>query len=183
VQPHQENVPTREDSPPNRHFGDRSHEHQNGFRHLDAPLDGLKRNYDLGWKFESNTDGPPGWKGDPYLLLYVSFATTSGARPRSGTLHFALTRGRWHHITQVSDRDRDALLELAKQRGRLDLAALEEGSEPPWLDAGKHLHLIPRTREAPRWIASLPGSSPKHAGCARMLNQLAPLQASNERGH
>jgi hypothetical protein len=101
VQPHQENVPTREDPPPNRHFGDRSHEHQNGFRHLDAPLDGFERNYDLGWKFESNTGGPPGWKGDPYLLLYVSFETTSGARPRSATPHFALTRGRWHHITRV----------------------------------------------------------------------------------
>jgi hypothetical protein len=47
-------------------------------------------------------------------------------------------------MIQVSDRDRDTLLELARQKVRLDLAALEEGSEPPWLDARRHLYLVPR---------------------------------------
>jgi hypothetical protein len=42
------------------------YEHENGFQHLDLPLTGLAHEYDLGWKFESNIDGPPAYLGEPY---------------------------------------------------------------------------------------------------------------------
>jgi hypothetical protein len=60
------------------------HEHENGFQHLDLPLTGLAHKYDLGWKSEPNTDGPPGYLDEPYLLLYISFLddgpATGGAK-------------------------------------------------------------------------------------------------------
>ena len=124
--------------------GEEVHTHQNDFEHLEVRLNGVERHYDLGWKFEANTDGPPDWLGDPYLLLYISFAMTSGARRRSGTLHYALTRGRWQDVSGASDVDRDRLLELATESVPQDLMALEQGKELPWLDAGKFLYLAHR---------------------------------------
>ena len=122
------------------------HVHQNGFEHLEVRPEGVERGYDLGGKFEASTDGPPGWLGDPYLLLYISFAMTSGAHRRSGTLQYALTRGRWQDVSGASDVDRDRLLELATERVPQDLIALEQGRELPWLDAGKYLYVAPRRK-------------------------------------
>jgi hypothetical protein len=119
------------------------HELQNGFAHLDAPLDGLVHVYDLGWKFNLDTNGPPGRPGDPYLLLYVSFAATSGALRGSGTLHYALNRSRWSDMSRITDDDRVLLLQLASERVRRDLASLEVGNDLPWLSENKHLYLVP----------------------------------------
>ncbi len=84
-----------------------TNQQQNGFRHLDLPLEGLAREYDLGWKFEPNTDGPPGYDGEQYLLLYVSFRMTTGELRTRETLHYAVTRSLWQDEIAVSDGDRD----------------------------------------------------------------------------
>jgi hypothetical protein len=116
-------------------------EHSNGFRHLDLPLEGLDREYDLGWKFDPNTDGPPGWTAEPYQLLYVSYRQTTGEVRKSGTLRYALSRSRWREQPLVSEEDRRHLLELAKVRIPQDLQALEQGAKRDHLDQEHRLYL------------------------------------------
>jgi hypothetical protein len=116
-------------------------EHANEFEHLDVALGGVKRNYDLGWKFDSNTNGPVSWKGDPFLQLFISFWMTEGETRRSGTLHYAMTRDRWHDVKAPTKEDRDDLLGLAKARLAQDLAAIEAGADPAWVEEGKPLFL------------------------------------------
>lgn len=110
-------------------------EHFNGFQHLELELslEDLEHGYDLGWKFDANTDGPSGWDGEPFLLLYISFRMTTGERRRSGTLHYALTRSSWGETSEVSEADRSHLRELAFARVQEDLLAVEKGTEPAWL--------------------------------------------------
>jgi hypothetical protein len=117
-----------------------THEHSNEFQHLDFPLEGLQREYDLGWKFEADTDGPPGWPAEPYLLLYISFRATTGKREEE-TLHYALTRSRWREQTRVGEEDRQRLRQLAVGRVHQDLLALEQGTKPDHLDAKHSLFL------------------------------------------
>jgi hypothetical protein len=117
------------------------HEHENGFQHLDLPLTGLAHKYDLGWKFEPNTDGLPGYLGEPYLLLYISFWRTDGPQERPRTLHYALTRSRWQNAASVGDKDREYLCNLALPHVQPDLLAVEQATEPAWLEESKRLYL------------------------------------------
>jgi hypothetical protein len=117
------------------------HEHANGFEHLDATLLGLAHEFDLGIKFERNTDGPVGYPGEPYLLLYVSFAATSGERRPSGTLHYALRRARWQRPGEAVDADRTYLRNLAVERVPVDLQAIDRGDDIAWLTEEGRLYL------------------------------------------
>ncbi|SRR6266540_6222416 len=117
------------------------HEHENGFQHLDLPLTGLAHKYDLGWKFEPNMDGPPGYLSEPYLLLYISFWRTDGPQERPRTLHYALTRSKWQNATSVGDKDREYLRNLALPHVQPDLLTVEQGNEPAWLEESKRLYL------------------------------------------
>ena len=121
----------------------REHEHQNEFQHLDLPLSGLDREYDLGWKFDPNTDGPPGWAADPFILLYVSFRITDGERRTSNTLHYALTRRWWAREFESSEDDRRLLFDLAIKQVPKDLAALERDDEPQALSDKTPFFLSP----------------------------------------
>lgn len=99
---------------------------------LDMPLDGLERTYDLWWKYKANTMAAR-LEGRPVpTLLHLVFVDLRDAA------------GIWHAgFDPVSDEDQERLIELAKERVRVDLTQLELGNEPLWLDAGKHLYLIP----------------------------------------
>jgi hypothetical protein len=121
----------------------RAHKNENDFRHLDLPLSGLDREYDLGWKFDLNTDGPLGWAADPFLLLYISFRMIDGERRTSGTLHYALTRRWWSRDFESSEDDRRLLFNLAMKQVPKDLGAVERGEEPQALSDKTPLFLSP----------------------------------------
>jgi hypothetical protein len=57
-----------------------------GFERLDVEIEGLTHKYEVRWKLIPATDGPPGYPGEPYIPLAVSFAMTSGERRRQGIL-------------------------------------------------------------------------------------------------
>jgi hypothetical protein len=121
------------------------HDHRNGFPHLDAPLLGLVHAYDPGWKFDSDTHGPPAWPGDPYLLLHVSFAGTSGAVRGSGTFHCALNRSRWADRSRVQTTILPCCSNSLRAR-RTRPSLTEAGNDVPWLSEKKHLYLVPGPR-------------------------------------
>lgn len=55
-----------------------------GFERVDLVIEGLTHEYEVRWKLLPPTDGPPGYPGEPYIPLAVSFAMTSGERRRRG---------------------------------------------------------------------------------------------------
>jgi hypothetical protein len=117
------------------------HEHENGFEHLDVSLFDLDREYDLGIKHEANTDGPLGYVAEPYLLLYISYAATTGLTRPSGTLHYALRRSLWEDGLEAGPGDQRQLREQAVDRIAADLLAIDRGDELPWLTEGGRLYL------------------------------------------
>ncbi len=93
-----------------------------------------------GIKLDPNTDGPPGYLGDPYLPLYISFTATTGEHRPIGTLHYALGRTSWQSPL-VSDADRSHLRSLALERVSADIAAIDRGEKLPWLSEEGRLYL------------------------------------------
>jgi hypothetical protein len=86
--------------------------------------------FHLGYKFDSNTDGPPGWNRDPFLLMFVSFGSPSGE-----TLHYALSRNEWSEMAAPTDADRRRMLGLVEEHlVEGDLEAINRGERLQWLD-------------------------------------------------
>lgn len=58
-----------------------------GFEKLHLVVDGLTHEFDVRWKLLPPTDGPPGFPGEPYIPLAVSFAMKSGDGRATSTTH------------------------------------------------------------------------------------------------
>ena len=112
--------------------------HYNHFQHLEAPLDGLDHEVDLGFKFQKrqshkysidpNTE-VKAWAQE-YLALDVSVAALDPPTGQRKTLHYGLTRSKWEKIGAPSHSDRDCLLKLARPRLISDLQALRRCETP-----------------------------------------------------
>jgi hypothetical protein len=117
--------------------GDMSDEY--GFERLELKLDGLTHEYDIRWKLLPSTDGPPGYPGEPYIPLAVSFAMRSGERRRQGHLDYALSRSFWaeQHPPTPTEEDGDTLRRLVFERLPHDLGVIDAGGDPQALRANR----------------------------------------------
>ncbi len=116
------------------------HSHQNGFQHLDMPLDEPLREYDLGWKFDPDELYPAIQAAEPYLVLYISFGKRGGERR---TLHYALTRTHWKTAHELGDKDRRVLWDLAMAQLPHDLAGIQRGDGLQALSSADPMYLAP----------------------------------------
>ena len=115
-----------------------------GFEPLDLQVDGLTREYEIRWRLLSPTDGPPGYPGEPYIPLAVSFAMRSGERRRQGHLDYALSRSFWaeQHPPTPTEEDGETLRRLVLKRLQHDLGVIDAGGDPEAL----------RTNRTPKFL-------------------------------
>jgi hypothetical protein len=115
-----------------------------GFERLDLAVRGLTHEFDIRWKLLPATNGPPGYPGEPYIPLAVSFAMTSGERRRQGHLDYAFSRSSWeeHHPPTPTETDGDTLCRLAFDRLPDDLREIDAGGDPEAL----------RTNRTPKFL-------------------------------
>lgn len=106
-------------------------EHENDFRALDLNVDRLSSEFHLGWKLMPPTDGPPGYPGEPYIPLAVSFTMTKDQRRTRGHLDYALSRSFWQeqHPPTATDEDGEVLVRLVLDRLPADLRELDAGRD------------------------------------------------------
>lgn len=102
-----------------------------GFQRMGAEVDGLKQ-HDVRWKPLAPTDGPPGYPGEPYIPLVVSFAVKSGERRRQGHLDYALSRSFWaqQYPPTPTEEDHQTLWRLVLKECLHDLRLIEGGGQP-----------------------------------------------------
>jgi len=110
-----------------------------GFERLDLKVDGLTHEYEVRWKLLPPTDGPPGYPGEPYIPLAVSFAMRSGEQRRQGHLDYALSRSFWaeQHPPTPTEEDGDTLRRLVFERLPHDLGVIDVGGDPQALRANR----------------------------------------------
>jgi hypothetical protein len=115
-----------------------------GFEKLDLVVDGLTHEFDVRWKLLPPTDGPPGYPGEPYIPLAVSFAMTSGGRRRQGHLDYALGRSFWEEQRPPvpTEADGETLCRLVLDRLPADLREIDAGADPEAL----------RTNRTPKFL-------------------------------
>jgi hypothetical protein len=115
-----------------------------GFERLDLRLDGLTHEYEVRWKLLPPTNGPPGYPGEPYIPLAVSFAMRSGERRRQGHLDYALSRSSWaeQHPPTPTEEDGETLRRLVLERLPRDLSIIDAGGDPEAL----------RTNRTPKFL-------------------------------
>jgi len=103
-----------------------------GFEQLDLRVEGLRHEYALRWKLLPATDGPPGYPGEPYVPLAVSFVMTSGERRRRGHLDYGLSRSFWkeQHPPVPTDEDGETLRQLVLDQLPADLQVIDAGGDP-----------------------------------------------------
>jgi hypothetical protein len=103
-----------------------------GFEKLDIVVDGLTHEFDVRWKLLPATDGPPGYPGEPYIPLAVSFAMTSGERRRQGHLDYALSRSFWEEQRPPvpTEGDGETLCRLVLDRLPADLREIDADGDP-----------------------------------------------------
>jgi hypothetical protein len=106
------------------------HRHPNGFEHLDVEVEGLSHDFHLGWKLTAATDGPPGYPGEPYVPLAVSFTMTKDERRTHGHLDYALSRSSWQNPAAATEEDGEILVRLVLERLPADLRELDAGRDP-----------------------------------------------------
>ncbi|SRR6266508_2220195 len=116
----------------------------NGFERLDLDVDGLTRKYEVRWKLLPPTEGPPGYPGEPFIPLAVSFAMKSGEPRRQGYLDYALSRSFWakQHPPTPTEQDGETLCNLVLERLPHDLGVIDAGSDPDVL----------RTNRTPKFL-------------------------------
>lgn len=114
------------------------------FEHIDVAVDGLTHEFDVRWKLLPPTDGPPGYPGEPYIQLAVSFAMTTGDRRRQGHLDYALPRSFWEeqHPPVPKEADGETLCRLVLDRLPADLREIDAGGDPEAL----------RTNRTPKFL-------------------------------
>jgi hypothetical protein len=98
---------------------------EHGFERLDPPVAGLKHEFDVRWKLLPATNGPPGYPGEPFIPLAVSFAMTSGERRRQGHLNYALGRTFWEEQHPPTATDGETLCRLVLSRLPADLHEID----------------------------------------------------------
>jgi hypothetical protein len=115
-----------------------------GFEKLDLVVEGLTHAFDVRWKLLPASDGPPGYPGEPYIPLAVSFAMTSGERRRQGHLDYALARSFWNEQRPPvpTEADGEALCRLVLDRLPVDLREIDAGRDPEAL----------RTNRTPKFL-------------------------------
>lgn len=108
------------------------HQHAAGFDHLDLEVDDLQHEFHLAWKLLPQSDGPPGYTGDPYIPMAVAFTMTGQGTRRSGHLDYSLDRSFWGHQipAPASEQDGERLRRLVLERLPLDLRLLDQGIDP-----------------------------------------------------
>jgi hypothetical protein len=115
-----------------------------GFEPLLVEIRGLTHEYEVRWKLLPATDGPPGYPGEPYIPLAVSFAMTSGERRRQGHLDYALSRSYWaeQRPPAPTEEDGQTLSRLVAEQLPRDLKVIDVGDDPEAL----------RTNRTPRFL-------------------------------
>jgi hypothetical protein len=115
-----------------------------GFEKLDIVVDGLTHEFDVRWKLLPPTDGPPGYPGEPYIPLVVSFAMKSGVQRRQGHLDYALGRSFWEEQRppMPTEADGDRLRRLVLDRLPADIREIDAGRDPEAL----------RTNRTPKFL-------------------------------
>jgi hypothetical protein len=110
----------------------REHTHADGFAHLDVEVEGLRNEFHLGWMLLPATDGPPGFPGEPFIPLAVSFTMKGGGGRRDGHLDYALSRSFWkeQHPPTATEEDGEILAHLVLERLPADLRELDAGQDP-----------------------------------------------------
>jgi hypothetical protein len=110
-----------------------------GFEKLHLVVDGLTHEFDVRWKLLPPTDGPPGYPGEPYIPLAVSFAMTSGERRRQGHLDYALGRSFWEEQRPPipTEADGETLSRLVLDRLPADLREIDAGRDPEALRSNR----------------------------------------------
>jgi hypothetical protein len=115
-----------------------------GFERVDLVIEGLTHEYEVRWKLLPPTDGPPGYPGEPYIPLAVSFAMTSGERRRQGHLDYALGRSYWaeQHPPVPTEEDGVTLLRFVSEQLPHDMRVIDAGGDPEAL----------RTNRTPKFL-------------------------------
>ena len=110
----------------------KEHAHLDGFEHLNLDVATLNHEFHLGWKLMPATDGPPGFPGEPYIPLSVSFAMRGLGRRQDGHLDYALSRSFWQeqHPPTATEEDGEILARLVMERLGADLRELDAGRNP-----------------------------------------------------
>lgn len=96
------------------------------------------------WKLLPPTDGPPGYPGEPYIPLTVSFAMTSGVRRRQGHLDNAIGRSFWEEQRPPvpTEADGEMLCRLVLDQLPADMREIDAGRDPEAL----------RTNRTPKFL-------------------------------
>ena len=110
----------------------KEHAHLDGFEHLDLDVATLNHEFHLSWKLMPATDGPPGFPGEPYIPLAVSFGMRGLGRRQDGHLDYALSRSFWQEQQPptATDEDGEILARLVRERLPADLRELDAGRNP-----------------------------------------------------
>jgi hypothetical protein len=107
------------------------------------------------------TNGPPGYKGEPYVPVAVSFGQLTGEpRRKVGHLDYALNRNFWRNIHQPTEKDRATLRRRVLEQIPEDLRKIEAGEDPPSLPEGQwRCAEVPLTvTQAGRWPLAIRSS-------------------------
>lgn len=107
------------------------------------------------------TDGPPGYPGEPYIPLAVSFAMRSGERRRQGHLDYALSRSFWaeQRPPMPTEEDGETLRRLVHERLPHDLRVIDAGGDPEALRTNRR-NSCPRNPGASRLPPAPRGAEP-----------------------